>query len=290
VPKTSSLTCRFLFSLLFSLPLFCADSQTESASGSQAPKEFSAAIEDNSFFIEEAYNQEEGVVQHIQTAMRHGWRKGDVDYSFTQEWPVFSPKHQFSYTIPASFPQLTSTGIGDVMIHYRYQLFDEKAHKIAAAPRISVIFPSGNVSKGLGNGSAGLQLYLPVSKRLAEKAVVHFNAGFTLLPRAQFESAQRTLRDRLHMYHLGGSAIWLAHKNANLMLEYLVNFASDFNDAGKPFRYQEHIVSPGLRFAVNVGSLQIVPGVAFPVRIRQGIKESGVFIYLSFEHPFKKIS
>ena len=28
-------------------------------------QDFSKAIEDNSFFIEEAYNQEEGIIQHI---------------------------------------------------------------------------------------------------------------------------------------------------------------------------------------------------------------------------------
>lgn len=54
-------------------------------------------IEDNSFLIEEAYNQEQGVVQHIFNAAhisdsrRQGW-----SFNFTQEWPVFSSDHQFS--------------------------------------------------------------------------------------------------------------------------------------------------------------------------------------------------
>jgi len=42
--------------------------QESGASGAARPP----AIEDNSFFIEEAYNQEEGVVQHISTFMRFG--------------------------------------------------------------------------------------------------------------------------------------------------------------------------------------------------------------------------
>lgn len=59
-------------------------------------------IEDNSFLIEEGYNQEPGVVQHIVTAhynndsRRRGW-----EFVFTQEWPIFSQTHQFSYTIPS---------------------------------------------------------------------------------------------------------------------------------------------------------------------------------------------
>src|SRR4051794_6428190 len=43
-------------------------------------------IQDNSFFVEEAYNQERGVVQHISTFSRM-WNSKDWAYSFTQEWP-----------------------------------------------------------------------------------------------------------------------------------------------------------------------------------------------------------
>ena len=47
-------------------------------------------ISDNSFLIEEAYNQERRVVQHIFTFMydylNHSWNA-----SFSQEWPAFGP-------------------------------------------------------------------------------------------------------------------------------------------------------------------------------------------------------
>ncbi|MEY2530816.1 MAG: hypothetical protein QOI96_901 [Verrucomicrobiota bacterium] len=48
-------------------------------------------IQDNSFFVEEAYNQEAGVVQHILNVpvfFTHG--KKEITPDFTQEWPVFS--------------------------------------------------------------------------------------------------------------------------------------------------------------------------------------------------------
>ena len=44
-------------------------------------------IQDNSFLVEEAYNQEFGVVQHISSFTRF-WDSKDWNYSFTQEWPV----------------------------------------------------------------------------------------------------------------------------------------------------------------------------------------------------------
>ena len=57
------------------------------------------AIVDNSFLIEEAYNQERGVVQHISTFSRAVGTTNWV-YAFTQEWPVRGQRHQLSYTIP----------------------------------------------------------------------------------------------------------------------------------------------------------------------------------------------
>ena len=63
-------------------------------------------IQDNSFFLEEAYNQEPGVVQHILN-LPINFTKGarEIGPSFTQEWPVFSQTHQFSYTIPCVFTE-----------------------------------------------------------------------------------------------------------------------------------------------------------------------------------------
>lgn len=44
-------------------------------------------IQDNSFLIEEAYNQEPGVVQHIQL-FQYLKKSKEWLYTFTQEWPV----------------------------------------------------------------------------------------------------------------------------------------------------------------------------------------------------------
>src|SRR4029077_1654514 len=55
-----------------------------------ASEPLAKGIQDNSFFIEEAYNQEPGVVQHIFNLpidFTNGSR--EIAPSFTQEWPVF---------------------------------------------------------------------------------------------------------------------------------------------------------------------------------------------------------
>src|SRR5215470_3210132 len=80
------------------------------------------SIQDNSFLIEEAYNQEKSIVQHINTFTyytdSHDWA-----YSFTQEWPMGGQRHQFSYTLSSVRPGAFSShgpGFGDALINYRY--------------------------------------------------------------------------------------------------------------------------------------------------------------------------
>jgi hypothetical protein len=84
-------------------------------------------IQDNSFLIEEAYNQEAGVIQHINTFTRS--RNDDWLYTFTKEIPIPNQKHQLSFILPvqkiSGFPG-SETGIGDVAINYRYQLVAKK--------------------------------------------------------------------------------------------------------------------------------------------------------------------
>jgi len=77
-------------------------------------------IADNSFLIEEAYNQEAGVVQHISNFVRD--EAGDSwVYVFTQEWPLGGMRHQLSYTVPLVSPEGFGTGLGDILLNYRYQ-------------------------------------------------------------------------------------------------------------------------------------------------------------------------
>src|SRR5262245_32518865 len=108
-----------------------------------------AAIEDNSFFVEEAYNQERGVVQHISNFVHFPSPDGQAFYTFTQEWPIGGESHQLSYTLPYSWPESGTSGIGDLALNYRYQLLPHDAWA-AVAPRISVVLPTGGRRRGTG--------------------------------------------------------------------------------------------------------------------------------------------
>src|SRR5664279_3024846 len=60
----------------------------------------SSPIQDNSFLVEEAYNQEDGVIQHISLFQK--LTTGAWAFTQTEEWPMRSLKHQFSLTMVAT--------------------------------------------------------------------------------------------------------------------------------------------------------------------------------------------
>ena len=260
-------------------------------------------IRDNSFLIEEAYNQEAGVVQHIFTGLS-GYRGDDreLDFSFTQEWPVFSQAHQLSYTIPYSFLDSDSmenqSGLGDVMLNYRYQLFHDAGESPAVAPRISLLFPSGDDDRGMGSGVFGYQFNLPISKTLSDRTYVNVNLGATYLPDVGFEFSNGRHphgRDLLH-FNLGASLIHALTENVHLMLEAAANFEEELEErstvAGgrarvNRSRTNDVVISPGIRWAHNLpNDLQLVSGIAFPIGVTDDAMDYGVFLYFSIEHPF----
>lgn len=246
------------------------------------------AIEDNSFLIEEAYNQEPGVVQHISTFAVTGASRRDLFYTFTQEWPFKSQKHQLSYTVPVSRLDGQSAGFGDMLLNYRLQMGGGDL-RWAFAPRLTAVLPTGSVSRGLGDGSPGLQINFPLSFKVSSNVVTHFNAGGTLLPWAEGPAVvgkrpKRTLTNGF----LGGSIIAPTRMPIQLMLESLVTFDGEILPGGDVDRSSSWIISPGVRAAFNFGSLQVVPGFAVPFTRSSGETVHDYMVYLSFEHPFAK--
>jgi hypothetical protein len=154
---------------------------------------------------------------------------------------------------------------------------------------LSLILPTGD--ELLGFGEWGLEVNLPLSKRLSESFVAHVNAGVTVYPGVKrsiirlrdplsFGTVERTLPE----YFTGASVIFLAHPNLNVMLEWVTSYSGDVDPYGNVVFATSHILNPGLRAALNFDNLQIVPGIALPVRLHDGISETGIFGYLSFEH------
>jgi len=220
------------------------------------------AIQDNSFLLEEAYNQDKGVVQHISVFQRDH-DSGAWSFAFTQEWPAPALTHQLSATIP--FLGDDGSGLGDVMLNYRYQLIGSADTNLAIAPRLSLILPTRD--DRFGDGSAGVQVALPISRVYAPRIAGHTNIGATWY------------EDDGSEINLGQSFIYAPRANVQLMLEATWSRPDD-GDATL-------LVSPGIRWAYNFSNgLQIVPGIAMPLGVGPSSGSNAVLLYLSFEHPF----
>ena len=229
-------------------------------------------ITDNSFLVEEAFNQEPGIFQNIFNAVR-----SDADWAatFTQEWPVVSQKHQFSYTLAFG----TSDGdaeFGDTLLNYRYQAMMEGPGRPAFSPRVSLIVPTASG----GGDSTGLQFNLPFSKQTGE-VYWHWNAGLTWLPAA--EDGEET--HNITSPFLAGSAIVRVLPMLNAMLETVLLFDQQANLV----REKTFILSPGIRGGWDIGDHQLILGAAVPFTwAGDSARDTAAFFYVSYELPFKK--
>lgn len=245
------------------------------------------AIEDNSFLVEEAHNQEPGVVQWITTAEYY---RPAMDWAvaFTNEWPVPDETHQLSYDIPwyrarGGIP----SGLGDVSLNYRFQWLRENRDGIAFSPRFSVDLPTGDEDEGLGYGVVGYEVNLPVSRRLSRALTVHANAGATFVPGAKTVNGDLRRKDDLWRVSGGASAIWLVSPTFNLMLEGTLA-REDQPWAGGVDKATVALISPGLRHAFNTDKGQLVFGAAVPIGLTDDSPDSGLYFYVSWEAPFSK--
>ena len=236
-------------------------------------------IEDNSFLIEEAYNQDAHVIQYISTFYRQ--RNGNWGYNFTNEYPVKGRRNQFSYSININRVGGT-TAVGDTSLNYRYQLVGMKEEdRLAISPRFSVILPTGSWQKGTGTGAVGYQFDFPLSYKLTKKLVTHWNAGTTVTPHSRSTTGDRA---KTTAYNLGQSTIYMVSNRFNLMLENYWVHNQNVISLHKTAPSETFLVSPGVRWAYNLKSgMQIVPGVAVPLGVGPSHGERGILLYLSFE-------
>ena len=113
-----------------------------------------------------------------------------------------------------------------------------------------------------------------------------YQRGATFIPRAQNPNLERASSTG---YNLGQSFIVLLNPRLNLMLEAYATRYQSVAGPGKTTWCSTRYLSPGVRWAFNFkNGLQIVPGVGVPVGVGSTSGEKGVFLYLSFEHPFSR--
>ncbi len=297
---------RMQCALILALVLTCtcyASAQRSSSSDKAAEKDsedpywhdwkkelYEQGIQDNSFLVEESYNQDYGVVQHINNFAWLAQNKLWV-YSFTEEWPLdVAPKNQLSYTIQATHNGAfagSGAGIGDALINYRYQLVGNGDARVAVAPRFSLVMPSGDSTAGRGAGGVGIQTNWALSFVWNKKLSTHFNAGATIVPHSKDESGHQAAT---YAYNLGQSFVWTVYPRFNGLIETVLNRSESVIGPAHTQWSTQLLVNPGIRWAYNFSDgLQIVPGISAPLGIGPSGGEKGIFFYLSFEHPYRRV-
>jgi hypothetical protein len=234
-------------------------------------------ITDNSFLIEEAFNQEKGIFQNIFNWTRN--RSGEWEGSFTQEWPAPAITHQLSYTVPFAGGG-PPAHVGGVLLNYRYQALEEAAGRPAFSPRFSVILPTGRAVDD--SDHPGLQINLPFSKQVGD-VYVHWNGGFTWLHGVPSGDGSST---SLTSPQLAGSLVWNTRPLLNLMLEGVLTLEDSVTGPGQTSRERVATISPGVRGGWTLGDRQIILGAALPATFAGGGHSTAFLTYFSYELPF----
>jgi len=121
---------------------------------------------------------------------------------------------------------------------------------------------------------------------LAPDFVTHWNAGLSATPVAKDALGAEAAA----MAHsVGASVIWLARPTFNLVLEVAWTRDEAVTGPDRTAAEEALVINPGIRWAHNFANgLQIVPGIAFPIGVGTSRGETALFVYLSFEHRFKR--
>lgn len=261
-----------------------------------------AHIRDNAFLVEEAFNQEQGDVQHIFNWIIlwdrfAGGHSRDFASTYTMELPLGGQKHQFSFTTQflTAFeknngsPATQQGDVGDTFLNYRYQLLASDEF-LWCAPRLTLIVPTADQRFGLGTGEVGYQFNLPLS-HYGEQFDFHFNAGTTFIPNASVPLENGTLSPRhdLRAFNLGVSTFWKPETYLHFFIEGLILRNEQIDTLGFRDGTTQVLVNPGVRYAVcQFDDVEWVLGASVPIGLTEDSPDIGAFFYMSVEHVFRR--
>jgi hypothetical protein len=255
------------------------------------PAEWTEVLQDNSFLVNEAYNQDPDQVQHVLT----GWHFPNASVwllTFDDQWPVGGEKHQMDLFVPyGSQGAIDPHGFGDLQIGYQYQArLQGEGSAFSMAPGVKLSLPTGSWTKGLGLGGPGVLVSLPISRRLSQHVEVHFNLGGSWFPTAKTLGASgETLRGSLATLSEGASIVIHVNPTLNLSLEAVGGQAEALGESGKKLWGSTAFLSPGVAYAINFKSgAQLTLGAAVPFGLDRQSPNSSLFLYVSLEHNFRK--
>jgi len=240
------------------------------------PEEPIRALEGNSFFVEEAYNMDEGHLAQTVTVRRD--RGGDWMLVTSQDWALGSSRHQggFAFAYGRQQGQGSSAGAADTVLNYRFQL-EDGGEGLAMAPRLTVSWPTGSPERGLGTGGVGLAVNLPASRRWGDWGATHLNLGGGYTPSGRGGSGATLASSFLAA---GSSVAWVPRSQINFLLETLFTRSWAGGAASDSL-----LVSPGLRAGATFGAVKVVAGLSAPLGFLPADRRFAVIGYFGIDLP-----
>ncbi len=243
-------------------------------------------ISDNSFLIEEAYNQERGVVQHI-VLLDKDWHTKDLGLSFAQEWPLGGQMWQGAYAVSADW-EFKEVWLD---LQLRYQLWSRDG--LAVAP--SIAFSTSTAIKEANSQIDNkFRVGIPISSELSQRLAFHLNGsiesyGYTQSGVSGAFPSQLGMSYSAYVPELGGSLVYQIKPTLDILVECIYSktikiFTEDITETTV-----EAVISPGFRHAWNFSSgAQMVGGFGLPIGLTDDVPDVSGLFYLSFEHSFLK--
>ena len=231
------------------------------------------------------------MVQHISSFTRF-WNSKDWNYSFTQEWPVPEMNATNSATrwwlcTPERF--LTPGRHRRCCLELPLPVGGKRrhAHRLLASRQPD---PSHRrFIPGTGRGQFRCADQSSVERRSQSETGQPLECRRDVL--SSCSGLASAIAPRSAGYNVGQSFIWLVHARFNVMLETCVCPVAAVVVAKNRTEWSNSFfLSPGIRWAHNFkNGLQIVPGIGVPLGDRAECGRKRLLLYLSFEHPFRKL-
>jgi len=222
-----------------------------------------------------------------------------AEYGITDRWELdFQLPVQGSRTRLNGSTMDSSHALADGLIGVRYRFLNEEKAPVTLTMGPQVIFPSGSLSKGTGNGSIGLAWDVAVSKDWRGPIFLFTTANYHAFPRAQDPtpgSSERFLLNGVNFAAaLGIRALerdrGSAHHDIHILLEGGGAWEQQVGPgtaAGTRQGQLSWVVSPGIRYGYMTSRKTLIEiGVTAPIGLGPNGPKHGFRIQFQYEFYF----
>ena len=241
-------------------------------------------IADNSFLVEEAFNQERG---HLPEHLRRARGRAATGRRPSRRNGRSSRRRTSSRTRVAVSRWRTTFGFGDMLLNYRYQALEEGPGRPAFSPRVSLDPADRERRNGLGDGSrpAGQPAVQQAARRRLLALERRASPGCRAPRRGPAGDDDRA--DLLSPF-LAGSAIYALRPMFHLMLENVLLFERSFDGIGTVARTRSTRCRRAFAAAGTSATRRSSPARRSRSRGRRRARTPACFCYFSYELPFQK--